>query len=123
MTDHDANLVARLHRAEHFLRHAVEGEYHANSVMKAIFAYEDQSEALAKADDANLVASTITRQATQIATLTQILHNIHALARYDPSSQTFEEAWATKGYIYGQDALDNVRLGWDMAILTNQLTR
>jgi heme oxygenase len=84
MTDHDANLVARLHRAEHFLRHAVEGEYHANSVMKAIFAYEDQSEALAKADDANLVASTITRQAAQITTLTQILHNIHALAHADP---------------------------------------
>lgn len=32
---------------------------------------------------------------------------------------TFEEAWAQKeaqGYLYGRDALEQVKLGWQMAV-------
>ncbi len=30
--------------------------------------------------------------------------------------RTFEEAWAEKGYQYGREPLQNVRLGWEMAL-------
>lgn len=30
--------------------------------------------------------------------------------------KTFKEAWKETGYQYGQDALENVELGWNMCL-------
>lgn len=38
--------------------------------------------------------------------------------KIDLRKETFEEAWArmeAEGYIYGDDALEQVRFGWEMA--------
>lgn len=41
--------------------------------------------------------------------------------------KTFEEVWEETGYQYGEDALENVKLGWELAfkeiqkIASNQL--
>jgi hypothetical protein len=36
--------------------------------------------------------------------------------RKDNNMKSFEEVWAKTGYNYGENALENVKLGWELAI-------
>jgi hypothetical protein len=47
-----------------------------------------------------------------------LVEQIRPWTTSSPAPQTFEQAWALKeaeGYQYGEDALEQVRMGWEMA--------
>lgn len=47
-----------------------------------------------------------------------LVEQIRPWTTSSPAPQTFEQAWAVKeaeGYQYGEDALEKVRIGWEMA--------